>query len=214
MLAGAAVGVMGLAWLLNGQSADPKDTRAEPYVLTPAELAAAAGGAPAVADAFRRTNPPIDIGMAERAAQGAAFGRFSLPDARAVATYRHSQSGDEVTSVALIYDDSAQAAGLDAKVAPLLSSALGLASESITLEGTQDARRWTAAGYQALSFRQGGVVSFVGTDKPEDPAYVLRLAEAARDRVAAELAGVAAGATASAGLAAAPAAATAATAGP
>ena len=54
----------------------------------------------------------------------------------------------------------------------------------------------------------------MGTDKPEDPAYVLRLAEAARDRVAAELAGVAAGATASVGLAGAPGAATAATAGP
>jgi hypothetical protein len=188
VLAVLALGTMGLAWLLNGQSGNPRDARVEPYVLTAAELAAAAGGAPVGPDAFQRTNPPIDIGMAERAAQGAAFGRFSLPDARAVATYRHASSGDEITSVALIYDDPAEAVGLDAKLAPLLSSALGLASETITLEGTADARRWTAPRYQAISFRQGGVVSFVGTDKPEDPAHLLRLAEAARERVAARLA--------------------------
>ncbi len=187
-----ALGMMGLAWLLNGQSEDPKVERAAPFVLTVDDLATAAGSAP---DAFGRTNPPVDVGLAERAAQGASLGRFSLPDARQVATYRRHQTGEEVTSVALLYDDPEQATGLGAAIAPLLSSTFQLDSAEIAIDGVDDARSWTSSRYHAISFRQGGVVSFVGTTRTDDPEGLLRLAETARDRVAAAQASAAAVAT-------------------
>lgn len=187
----AAGGVLGATWLIGGGE-DPRAARARPLVLTAADVARAAGVAEG---AIRLTNPPVDIRLAERTAQGVTLGKIQPPEARHLAAFRRAETGEDLVSVALVYDDPARAAALDAAAAPLLASNFGFRSAPITLAGTTDARLWSASAYRAISFRQAGVVTFVGTNRVDDEAYVRRLAEAARDRVAAQLDGLAAPAT-------------------
>lgn len=180
----AAGGVLGGTWLIGGGE-DPREARARPLVLSAADVALASGAPEA---AFRRTNPPVDIRLAERTAQGVTLGQIQPPDARHLAAYRRADIGEDLVSAALVYDDPARAAALDDAAAPLLGSNFGFRSTPITLAGTTDARLWSSGAYRAISFRQAGVVTFVGTNRIDDEAYVRRLAEAARDRVAAHVA--------------------------
>lgn len=183
----AAAAVLAASALL-GTGGDPRDARAAPLVLDTADLARVAG---APETAFRRANSPVDVRIAERTAQGLTLGRIQPPQARHLASFRRADTGEEVTTVALVYDDTALAAAVDDEAAPLLTSNFGFQSTPIDdLAGVTDARLWSSGGYRAISFRQDGVVTFVGTNRTDDPAYIRRLGEAARDRVAARLAGL------------------------
>jgi hypothetical protein len=153
--------------------------------LGPVEMAGATGGG--AAD-FQRTNPPVDIGLVERAARGATLGRVPMPDSREVVTYHDRATGADVTQAVILYDDTAKAADLVALAAPLLSSSFGLQSTDVTIEGATDAQRWTAESYQAVTFRVDGVIVLVGSNDAGDEEVVMRMAEAlvgrARDAAA------------------------------
>lgn len=180
VLAGLALGILALGVLGGGSgSADP---RAAALLLSEAELGAVLGGG---SEGFMRTSPPVDLDAAERLARTASLGRLPLPQSRAVTSHR-SRDGhnEEVTQVVLVYDDPAQAEALVASAAPLLESTLGLAASPLALEGASDARAWSAPGYRAASFRQGGLVVLVGSTRADAPSRALRWAEAIRDRAA------------------------------
>jgi len=178
----AAATLLALAgiWLTGGGTDDPRAARARPYALTTADIALAAAREPGD---YRVTSPPIDLGVAERMAQAALAGKARLPDARYIATYRDAGTGEEITVAALLYDDPAQAAALEAAAARLLASAFRLESEPLPLAGVDSPRLWVAGNYRALSFRVGAVLVFVGTTRIDDINYLWRLAEAARVRV-------------------------------
>lgn len=180
VLGGLALGILALGVLGGGSgSADP---RAAALLLSEAELDAVLGGG---SEGFMRTSPPVDLDAAERLARTASLGRLPLPQSRAVTSHR-SRDGhnEEVTQVVLVYDDPAQAEALVTSAAPLLESTLGLEPSPLALEGASDARAWSAPGYRAASFRQGGLVVLVGSTRADAPSRALRWAEAIRDRAA------------------------------
>jgi len=184
-LAILGIGTWALGRWLGGEAGDPRRAGAAPFMLTADALAAASSVDRGV---FRHTNPPIDMRLAERTAQGALLGRVGLPDARDLSSFHRADTGETITHAVLIYEDPAQAAALVAGAGPLLESTFRFASQAIALDGTEDARLWTADHYRAISFRQGGVVTLVGTNRADAADDVQRLAEAARDRAAAQMA--------------------------
>jgi hypothetical protein len=163
--------------------AGPADSRALSLTLTHEDLSAVDPSAD-----FRSSLPPIDLGQAERMAQGATLGRLALPDSRAVQTWREAKTGEEITSAVLLYDDPAGAATLAEMAAPLLGSAFGLQVEPLEMAGVDDAQRLVSAQYQAISLRREGLLVLVGTSRADDPERILRLAERALARVDAWLA--------------------------
>jgi hypothetical protein len=101
-----------------------------------------------------------------------------------VAAFRAADSS-EVFQVTALYDDAAKAEALvNSGAVGLLSSSFGLSSAPTDLPGTEDARRWTGAGFEGLSFRIDGTVVFVGTRGTGAPAAAT-LAAIVRDRLAA-----------------------------
>jgi hypothetical protein len=159
------------------------DARAPRMSLQPSDLAAAhPSGERREAD-FRAVAPPVDIHNVEGAARAASMGQIELPASRSLNSWRDELSGEQISDAVLVFDDPQAAAGIDAMAAPLLSKAFQLISEPLALEGVEDGRLWSASAYAAVSFRIGGVLTFVGSDRADDPDHLLRLAEAARDRI-------------------------------
>jgi hypothetical protein len=163
-----------------GDGPSSSDTRAAGLALSPADLAGVVGGS---AGDFLQTAPPVDVNTLERAARTATLGKIPFPDSRHLASYRRTTTRTDVTEAVLVYDDPANAAALDAAAAPLLGSTFGLMSEPITLDGAEDARRWSSSAYQAVTFRVDGSIGFVGTTDTSDPDQVIRLAERLRDKL-------------------------------
>lgn len=159
------------------------DSRALSLTLTYDDLRAVDPGAD-----FQSSLPPIDLGQAERMAQGASLGRLALPNSRAVQTWREARTGEEITSAVLLYDDPAGAIALEEMAAPLLGSAFGLQVEPLELAGAPDGQRLVSAQYQAISLRREGLLILVGTTRADDPDRILRLAERALARADAWLA--------------------------
>lgn len=182
VLGGLALGILALGVLGGGSGSS--DPRAAALLLSEAELDAVLGSFSDDAG-FLRTSPPVDLDAAERLARTASLGRLPLPQSRAVTSHR-SRDGhnEEVTQVVLVYDDPAQAEALVTSAAPLLESTLGLEPSPLALEGASDAWAWSAPGYRAASFRQGGLVVLVGSTRADAPSRALRWAEAIRDRAA------------------------------
>lgn len=181
VLAIAIIGLLVLDRLWDSQPFSAgQDERAEAVALRAEDIAAAVGGAP---EDVVRTSPPVDVALAERTVRGLTAGRAPLPDARSVSTYRERGAGREITSVVLVYDDPARVQGLDRLAIPLLKSTFGLEPAAVDVAGAEDARLWTSPAYQAISFRHGGVVVFVGATGAEDAQLVRRLAERALERL-------------------------------
>lgn len=149
------------------------------YALTADDLARVDGGAVA----WRSGPGPVDFGRVFAAAR--ALPGVAAPDDRQAIAFSAPDGRADVFQVTVLYDDEAAAAALMASDAVgALSRAFGLTSAPTVLDGTTDVRRWTAADVAALSFRQGGVVVFIGTRGAGAPT-VDALAARVRDRVAA-----------------------------
>lgn len=186
-LAGAlALGAI-FAALAPGGPGGGYGARAGRYALTAGDLAAAAADAGGDADGGGAARGwiagpgPVDFGQVFSAAR--ALPDVSAPDDRHVAAFR-AADGSEVFQVTALYDDAAKAEALvNSGAVGLLSSSFGLSSAPTDLPGTDDARRWTGAGFEGLSFRLDGAVVFVGTRGAGAPAAAA-LAAVVRDRLA------------------------------
>jgi hypothetical protein len=176
------VGSLALGHLLGGgeRRAGVTGERVRPYMLEPSDLASVSG---APVEAYRRTNPPLDLEQAERTASGVTVGRVPLPDDRHIVTYRRVGTGEEITQIVLLYDDPSRAEVLDSLAGSMVPGWIGLASEPFAMPGAQDSRLWTAEGYRAVSFRHGGVAVFLGSSGVGDHDGVLALAEIVIDRL-------------------------------
>lgn len=185
-LAGGLALVALFAALARGGPSGGYGARAGRYALNAADLAAAASEAGGQGSDGARgwvAGPgPVDFGQVFNAAR--ALPGVSAPDDRHVAAFRAADSS-EVFQVTALYDDAAKAEALvNSGAVGLLSSSFGLSSAPTDLPGTEDARRWTGAGFEGLSFRIDGTVVFVGTRGTGAPAAAT-LAAIVRDRLAA-----------------------------
>ena len=157
------------------------DLRAATAAIQRDELAAVVGDTPAD---LVRVNPPVDVDAILNAARTLPMVDVPMPDSRYVETYRSRASGQEVTQAYLWYDDPAEAAQLDALAERYLASALGLDTEPVAIDGLEDARHWTGAGYEALSFRSGGIYALVAATTAEGGDTTSRLADKAQEQMA------------------------------
>ncbi len=132
---------------------------------------------------FRPIAPPVDINNVERAARTASMGQIEMPSSRSLKTWYDERSGEQISQAVLVFDDPEAAADIEPLAGPLLSNAFQLIGEPWSLDGVSDGMLWTASGYAAVSFRMGGVLTFVGTGHADDPDHLRSLGEAARDRI-------------------------------
>ncbi len=164
-----------------------------PALLTREDLAAVLGGEAA---SYRRVPPPIDLAEAERQAGRLPFGAVPLPDQRLLITWRGPQGRVEVTQGVLYYRDPAAAARLQGMAATLLRHAFDLAATPLDLAGADGSQAWSAPGYEAVGFRRGGRLVFVGVAAAAPDRVPVALAARAMARLEAlEAAETAAAAT-------------------
>lgn len=160
------------------------------YLLEPADLAGASG-TQSGPDDFVRTSPPVDLDLVERSARSLSMGQATMPESRAITTYRERATGFETTQVVLVYADPTKARSVQDMAETLLPRTFGLQPETLAMDGVDDARVWSAGGYSAVSFRRGGVVVFVGTTDTRDPEVIQRLGNAAKLKLEAAIAAAA-----------------------
>jgi hypothetical protein len=147
--------------------------RVAPYLPSAAEVAAAAG---VPASLMRQIPPPVNPEEVEIAARSLTLGQAPLPDDRIVVTYQRGDTNGETTIALLLYDDPAAAAEVAQSATTLLPRGLGLEPVAGQIADAEEAQRWSGEGYDAWSFRRGGVVGFLASSEPESGAWLGQLA--------------------------------------
>ena len=171
------------------QKVSNRDARASQLVLQAEDLKRLSDSS------YQTAVTPVDMWQAEQVLRAASLGKFVPPASREMKSYRESNTGHELTSVALLYEDPQVAEDLDSVAPPLLEQYFGLQSEALDLEGVEQGRLWSMQGYMAVSFRIGKAWTFAGSTLADDQAYANALALAARDRMQAGLDAIRAEAT-------------------
>jgi hypothetical protein len=148
--------------------------RSRPLMLSREALAAELG---APAESVVQSSPPVDVNAIERGAAHLPVGEVPLPDDRLVQSWMRRDTGQVITQAVLVYDDATRAERLSGLAERLLPAAFSLSARPTTVVGGEEALAWSGPGYEAVSFRRGGYVVFVGMDGA-DVSGVHRLAEA------------------------------------
>ena len=96
----------------------------------------------------------------------AGFARpfVTVPDDRAAAAWRDTNSGATVFQATLVYDNETDAINLeDGRAAGLLKQHFGLEEQPLSIEGVGSARRYVDPnGFEAITLRIGPGIVFIG----------------------------------------------------